>query len=572
MPVKIFSYGGLPPVENAQLVDDQLRRAHRYRNALVEIEKARREAIAARQRETDSIGPLLQKMDEIRAEIEELRKQARAARAAKLATTNIKSVIASKMKDLVIINAIQKWAKAVVDKIDYSDINEKANRALKEKRADKTLAPYWGTYLLVEAAMEASKKSVQGPRFYRYDGTGRIGVQIQNGMTVSDLLSGEDSRLRITGATPRPRQKVIKESYKTLWIRIGSEGKNPIWAKFPMVLHRPLPEDARIKQAWVHRTRIGIRYKYTLQFTIEAESFTRPRDNTGPKTVAIDIGTRDEQDDLFTARWKDANGNDGEEKLQKTRLSSPTSHGAGRRKIVPNTLEKVTDLQEIRDKNLDKIKVVVAKMVEHPEWDKSKTRNISSWRSPARVAIFAKEWKASGLSGNEEIQAYLKQDRHLLDWQSNERRRYLARRDEQYKVLAANLARQYATIVIAARDYRREKRGAEEGPASEARDSRKMMRSTAPGKFREFLDRAAKKYGANLVEIPVSGDTAWALDPFVCDQLLAKAKEATETRGKKAIINEKAELFLRDEKKSARQRRLGNKAKVDPFATEEIVM
>src|ERR1700730_13210040 len=40
--IKNYEYGLLPPTQNAQLVEDQMRLGHRYYNALVEIERERR--------------------------------------------------------------------------------------------------------------------------------------------------------------------------------------------------------------------------------------------------------------------------------------------------------------------------------------------------------------------------------------------------------------------------------------------------------------------------------------------------------------------------------------------------
>ena len=43
----VYQYGLLPPTRNAELVNDQMRLAHRYRNVLVEIERDRRTQVSA---------------------------------------------------------------------------------------------------------------------------------------------------------------------------------------------------------------------------------------------------------------------------------------------------------------------------------------------------------------------------------------------------------------------------------------------------------------------------------------------------------------------------------------------
>src|SRR5579859_8058657 len=43
--IRVYRYGLLPPIEGASVVRDQMLAAHRYRNTLVEIERARRDAV-----------------------------------------------------------------------------------------------------------------------------------------------------------------------------------------------------------------------------------------------------------------------------------------------------------------------------------------------------------------------------------------------------------------------------------------------------------------------------------------------------------------------------------------------
>jgi hypothetical protein len=45
--IRVYRYGLLPPTSGGPLVSDQVHAAHRYQNALVEIDRSRREAVRA---------------------------------------------------------------------------------------------------------------------------------------------------------------------------------------------------------------------------------------------------------------------------------------------------------------------------------------------------------------------------------------------------------------------------------------------------------------------------------------------------------------------------------------------
>src|SRR5690606_27442140 len=128
---------------------------------------------------------------------------------------------------------------------DLAAINVRANDMRKALRA--RCGVYWGTYLLAEAAADAQRREKMDPSFRRWTGEGRIGVQIQGGMPAVALVGGDDTRLQVDAIDPRAwsgtRSERRLHARTTLRIRIGSEGRDPVWASFPMIMHRPLPTD-----------------------------------------------------------------------------------------------------------------------------------------------------------------------------------------------------------------------------------------------------------------------------------------------------------------------------------------
>lgn len=585
--IKIYAYGCLPPVQGLDVIEDQLRRAHRYRNRLCEIERARREAVAAIQAQHDTLGPVIAQITELEAAVEdkiarvrELRSGGREAvepyRTERLALSEEIRDAKARLKELRAQRRAEKERLRGDEALKalYRAADTTANDARKVARKSDE-APYWGTYLQIEEIADKWRKTMDPPRFERFDGSGKIAVQIQGGLTVAELLSGEDTRIRIMPATARVRRDgttaPVRDTYRTVAIRGASdEAGRPVWVTLPMVMHRPLPEDAKIKWAWVLRRKEGVRYRYGVQFVVETETMTAAPARSG--TVAVDVGSRERDGEVSVCTWLGSDGQRGTFVLPTHRLSSPSSHGKGRRKRVPCDMGKVNDLQGIRDKHLDEVKAAIVGAREGaPEWYRERTKSAHQWRSPGRVGALyrdmMREPTTSGMQVTEAIKAYLDHDRHLLDWQVNERRRHLARRKDAYRALAARLASQYETLVVSDRDYTRAEPSPEEGAPRDGRQTRRELRMAAPGELREALMAAFKARGGRAIKLDVDGDTAHAVALPVCERLLASA----------AVMPAQADPLAGGEasdlapmRKLPRRRRLGTAPTVDPLAHEDV--
>lgn len=135
-----------------------------------------------------------------------------------------------------------------------------------------------GTYLAVEKAAQVSfDKSPFQPRFPQYDRTGCVGVQLGNkGLSVAQVLQGtervhiivHDNQV-VTGYARGARAATAKLSLA------GSSNKRTV-VHINFLLHRPLPEDGQIKEIYFFTKRIGNRFEYQLQFTLEAASLALP--------------------------------------------------------------------------------------------------------------------------------------------------------------------------------------------------------------------------------------------------------------------------------------------------------
>ncbi len=207
MSVVVYKYRLAAPSVSEPLIRDQMRLAHQYRNTLVTIERGRRAAIRAAEH---AVGDLVRLAQDVasataavtaaveaiktqrastrtRSDTQEMRAAATAARARKReAVRTLREARARVRADGVLAQ-------------EYDRINELAGELQRNARAH--CGVYWGTYLLIEAEMQAARNmplydgaDPNDPAYVRWTGEASLGVQIQQGITTDRVLSGADDR------------------------------------------------------------------------------------------------------------------------------------------------------------------------------------------------------------------------------------------------------------------------------------------------------------------------------------------------------------------------------------------
>lgn len=305
-PTRIWTYGLRWPRDPADeaAVREQMLLAHRYQNVLIEIERDRRKTFRELRSElSPELASLEKRVAELTLSIEAQRRDIKALRRKTRERTLDRSATATlrllNTERKVAYKALKTSRARINESSELRDrakaLNDASHARVREARAKSGV--YWGTYLLVERAMEAASRSKADPQFRRYRGGGRAGVQLQKGMTVGELFAGVDTRLQVkplpanTWDTRPGRRRALTE----LRIRIGTtEDKKPRFAVFEDLLqHRPLPLDGIIKWAWVKIERIGLRSRWTLQISLESEEFAKRKHlPVSDETVAINLGWR----------------------------------------------------------------------------------------------------------------------------------------------------------------------------------------------------------------------------------------------------------------------------------------
>lgn len=455
LPSRIYSYGAKVPVENLERVNDQMYGAHKYRNALVEVERKRRDQVEAllvrlspELAETETkIAAELKALEAVRTRIDQASASARkkvypegAKEEAKISREKVKGLRVTRKELRTALFASESWKK------ESESIELEAKASNKKLRSECGL--YWGTYLHIEGTM-GNARSGAPPRFHRWDWDGNLGVQLQGGLSVKDALGGSDMRIRIDRVPDEAYLPGGRKLRKTkVHFRVGSDEKGcPIFAVVPIVLHRPLPHDADIKWAHLIRRRIGTHSEWRMQFVLSRAAGWVKTDLATDGAAGIDVGWRMLPDrSMRVARWTGSDGEDGELTLPADWLSE---------------MRKTEDIQSIRDGLFNEAKAALVERlaaVTIHQGLREDAQTIVHWKSAARLAYLAIRWRTERFPGDEEalaaLEAWRKRDKHLLEYGANLRDQLQRRREDIYRNFAAQMRRKYKTAFVEKLDLR----------------------------------------------------------------------------------------------------------------------
>lgn len=539
VPTRIWTYGCQAPTENAALFSEQLLRAHRYYNALIEVERKRRDEFRLGRAAIADIAPLEQKSAELAQAIDVERtklKSLRSAERKRVRAPELEATIRGLVAERRAVYAELKVARAAL-KADprLEQVKEETtDRARVSVRGARAAAGvYWGTYLLVEKAVEAARASPLDPRFHRWQGEGRVGVQLHH-EKMADVLEGRSSMLRIhlkkNAGTSRRSQKRL---FGVVEIRVGSaEDRSPIFVTLPVLVHRLPPPGATLSWAWVRVTRIGTSRRYELQLSVESEAFSVVPEGEG--LAAIDLGWRlMPSGNLRVGYLVDERGHEESLELPKELV------GALRFSDQLRSYQS-QHFNAARDTWLGYLTEYEARL---PEWLAEVKKLLPHWRSPARLSKTVSSWIAErpaddydlgpeaiaglwdkwrveriaekkDLFGSlAEVNAWLtasradasatglvrfymelwrRKNQHLYDWAEHQRQKALARRKDIYRCFAHKLACAYARVVFEDMDLRDLARNAK--PEDDTLDHLHYLRNVAaPGELRSLVTAALGK-------------------------------------------------------------------------------
>lgn len=553
--MRVFQYGLRSPTVGADLVREQMLLAHRYCNAMIEQEIARRDDIRARER-TACLAEVLA-CDVARGVVETALTALRAERIARGHTAILHGTgRAGALVDSPHLVDALRAARAVEREADAAFAAARKAAKISAPFVDRkplrheysTLGLRHGTYILCEDRVHRALEQVCSlpggvrrakpgplplwwrgkpldPRWRRWTGEGQVSVQIQGGCSVARLLAGEDTRVQLLG----------DGIYRTLRLRIGTDPapeakRAPVWAEWPMKLHRPLPEGGTVKVATVSLRRRGPALVWTAELSVDCDEIRDDRPARG--VCGLDLGWR---------RLPKAQGG-------VVRVGSWVGDdGAHGEIVVPPELERrlryPQALRAIRCRALDRLKeavppgsaepgsaITVADVLPHwiathapPEWRAERCRD---WRSPERWARLLRRWLREPIADGEwylaELRDWERQDRHLWQWEDDQRARAERCRREIYRVAARDLARRYRWIAVEKLDLRAHSHapevGEELGPDTNAdmtgaeyqrQASMSLRVLAAPSDLRKWMRNA---FCADLIEVLAAGTSEMCPD------------------------------------------------------------
>ena len=463
-------------------ISRQLDLAFEYRRELAELERLRRKEISdILSRHLANYTPDLdQLLRQTRSEVSEIKQQIKRHRQRSRSRKNVPKELLDALKDAQqrlrelagkaretkkLISTHPEVRKAI------ASINARHNESIKElrKHYSRTLGLYHSNYVQVEREARSRAKSrgrvrIPSRRFLSLE---KLSIQIVRGLPVSALFDGNHPRVRITSPEPlhhrTPRQlppgtRPPKPLHR-LWFRIASFRSNgrrrgtPVWAVFPVILHRDMPRHGLVK--WVHlvRERVGFHKRWWVHFVVDLpQGEAAPQ--TGHGTVAVDIGWRQLPDGrLRVAVALDEQGNEHQ-------LCLPAD--------LVEEFHRVNRLRSAIDKRRNSIRKLLLWLYDKhphtlPNWpdlpdimQRIRTSKTGSHTAP-EMRRFVRRWLSDKRNGNptgsesalDHLSRWLfRKELHLIHYAAHLEDQLRARRTDVYRNWAALLRRRYDTVVV----------------------------------------------------------------------------------------------------------------------------
>lgn len=501
----------------------QMRAAHDYRNVLNELERERRSrmrtAMYAVQPDIAELEVAFQRVDAAAAEAARSVKKDRAARRARKADDSaINAQMCARAARKAALTALREARQRIAGSDAFRAHADEINTWASEQRRARRAACqcYWGTYQLVEDAARQSaaqplfdRGMPANPHFVRWRGEGAVSAQIIAGMSVDELLGGQHTQVRIDPVDPRahdptaPRGLRRRLARTKLHLRVGSDGKRaPIWATWAMVMHRPLPLEARIKRATVSLRRCGPDEEWSLELTVDVPA--APPREPGAR-IGIDLGWRLLPDgSLRVATWADDSGRSGHLVLS---ADDESRQSLLRELAIPDEIRSRRDREHNDARQRLRLWLDEEK---RPDWLAEACEHLAQWRTPARLAALVQRWGQQRIDGDrrifEALTTWRYHDWHLWRWECHQRVGALRWRREIYRRWCAAIAEQYAEVAIEG-DFDLRRLAARPDSPDGAEETRLRRVRASVSELRLCLRNAVTRRGGRIASVSAKNTT-----------------------------------------------------------------
>jgi hypothetical protein len=316
MGVVVRKYGLLAPTDWDDDITDELRRANRFWNKLVEIERDNRAKYQSILNRSTALCQIASQIAGLEAEretvIQERNRRRAAARSKAKADTAEQDARLTELRDLLRpLYAERKTLSASARTEMKSELEKlEAERRGEIKAARQSSGLFWSNYnAILDSFNVARTKALKDGaqlRFHRFEGEGRLVNQIQGGMTVEKLLGEGHSQAQLTIThTSRGRPAGFLR-IKAFVSRDANNKPAPRFVTFPILMERPIPPGSIIKMVTVNIAQLGGKPRYSVTFTCRAKDNDEPDSGTG--AAGINLGWKSIKEGLRVATTAFSNG------------------------------------------------------------------------------------------------------------------------------------------------------------------------------------------------------------------------------------------------------------------------
>jgi hypothetical protein len=316
-----------------------------------------------------------------------------------------------------------------------------------------------------------------------------LAVQLQPNVTLAELIKGhhqarldpiDENAIRSGSRSARRR------AYLTcLHMRVGGRGKAGIWASIPIRLHRLWPQDAKVTWIYLFRYRVATTYYWEVMFSIARDAGFAKEGVQDRGTVGVDVGWRPIDGTLRVAVLSGKDRDPAKPLVVPPLLSelvtvSEEEEGDRIELRMPKWFmefrDKCDDLQSIRTRMFNvakaRLKRWISQQKKLPAEFLERVQYIDRWKSSDRLAGLSLRWRsklenppageppwppmptwldltlaANWPKGKIRVD-WRASDKHLYEWQEQQRLNLIRYRNMAYRRLAVWLRQYYGTVQL----------------------------------------------------------------------------------------------------------------------------
>jgi hypothetical protein len=307
----VYAYGGAFPLAGWEAAQAEMARQRELWNRLVELDReADRQLLELAGQAIPAITEIRNRLETLTAEYDALVAERRAKRRAarkRIATPELDAAIDAKRRTLRAARRelwalVRDWRRTHPD--EYLQWKIQRRTAIVAARRASTC--YWCNYDRVlddfDCARQAKFRGKGSPRIkIPTEDEGVLTVKINR--TRSGL--GASAMEILSGQCPQVNLDLAERGWSRLSIRIDADGHELV---MPVMIHRPLPLEGRIKRVQVTWWMDGAQRRFQAAFTVVKPAIP-PITHPGQTAIGIDLGFRLQADgSLLVATGVDSNG------------------------------------------------------------------------------------------------------------------------------------------------------------------------------------------------------------------------------------------------------------------------